>query len=383
MKPSLAKRVLFRIHWILGITAGLVLSVVGVTGAMIGFESAILRAINPQLHAAITEKPMALPSALVEAARGAYPDYRARSLAWEGDDQPVVVRMSRGAGRGGIDVAVDPRAAIVLGTPRGRDVFEFAERLHRNLAAGPVGKQIVGASTATLLLLAISGLVLRWPRRARSVRAWLTFNPKLRGRGFLWHLHSVSATWVLAFYLVAALTGLWWSYDFYRGAVNAMAGVDGPPRRPPGDGREALEPASIDQAFAVFRREAGEATRATVALSGTAGAPVEIRYQTAASPHERAWDTIRIDAAAARVASREPYADLPRGPRFVSSLFPLHSGSFFGLPGRIAMALASLMIPFFAVTGFLLWIARRRNAARRAGGPAMAFEPGVPGPSHI
>jgi sulfite reductase (NADPH) flavoprotein alpha-component len=376
MKPSLSKTILFRIHWILGISAGLVLAVVGVTGAMVGFEAEILRAINPSMRASATQGPVAAPSQLIDAARAARPGYNARNLAWEGDDEPVVVRLAKGSERGGLEVALDPHTAAVLGTPHGKDVFDVAEQLHRNLAAGPAGKQIVGASTAILLVLAISGIILRWPRRS-SWRAWLTFNPKLRGRGFLWHLHSVTATWLLAFYLIAALTGLWWSYDFYRNAINSMAGVSGPLRRPGGDGKTDLPPATIDQAWSVFRREATDATRATFGLNGAADAPVEIRYQTPASPHERAWNTLKIDASNGTVASRELYADLPPGRRFVFSIFPLHSGGFFGLPGRLVMAFAALMMPFFAVTGFLLWIARRRNAALRAEAAAGAIVPRV------
>ncbi len=320
MKPSLSKTILFRVHWILGITAGLVLAVVGVTGAMIGFEAEILRAINPSIRASVAEGSIAAPSELIDAARAAHPDYNARNLTWEGDDEPVVVRLAKGSERGGLDVAIDPHTAAVLGTPRGKELFDVAEQLHRNLAAGPVGKQIVGASTAILLVLAITGIILRWPRRS-SWRAWLTFNPKLRGRGFLWHLHAVAATWLLAFYVIAALTGLWWSYDFYRNAINSMAGVSGPLRRPGGDGKSDLSAATINQAWRVFRREASDATRANFGLSGAADAPVEIRYQTPASPHERAWNTLKIDVASSTVASRELYAELPRGRRFVFSIF--------------------------------------------------------------
>ncbi|OYY26848.1 MAG: hypothetical protein B7Y65_01990, partial [Azorhizobium sp. 35-67-15] len=41
------KAVWFQIHWFLGVTAGVVLAVVGVTGAMLSFEHDILAALNP------------------------------------------------------------------------------------------------------------------------------------------------------------------------------------------------------------------------------------------------------------------------------------------------------------------------------------------------
>lgn len=365
--PFLLKRILFRIHWLCGLSAGLVLAVVGVTGALIGFESELLKLLNPQLRIVVdaraTPQP---PDALITAARSAYPDYAARSLAWEGDDQPMIVRMARGRERGGPQVAVNPYTAAVLGTPRGTAFFDTTEQLHRNLAAGPVGKQIVGASTALLVVMALSGLYLRWLRRPRSLGAWFAFNFRLKGRAFLWQLHAVAGTWLLLFYLLAALTGLWWSYDFYRDAVNRMAGVPTPVRRPaqqPADPAAALVP--LDHAWSTFRSAVPDATRAMVNLSGKSDAPIEIRYLTTASPHERAFDTLKLDATSGEIAAREPYAELPRGRRFVSSMFPLHSGDFFGMPGRVLVALAALLMPLFTVTGIWVWLLRRRSEAAR------------------
>ncbi|MCR2446398.1 PepSY domain-containing protein, partial [Salmonella enterica] len=68
-------------------------------------------------------------------------------------------------------------------------------------------------------------LYLRWPRRWWHWRSWLAVEWKRSGRGFLWSLHSVVGTWVLLIYLMSALTGLWWSFDWYRSAANTLLGV--------------------------------------------------------------------------------------------------------------------------------------------------------------
>ena len=46
------RRWLFQAHWIAGITAGLVLAVVGVTGAMLSFQDELVRWMNPALYQA-------------------------------------------------------------------------------------------------------------------------------------------------------------------------------------------------------------------------------------------------------------------------------------------------------------------------------------------
>ena len=374
LMAALLKRVLFRLHWICGISAGLVLAVVGVTGATIAFETELLKLFNPALHISAQNRgvPKA-PDVLIAAARQAYPDHTARGLAWDGDDEPVLVRMAQGRERGGVQVAVDPYSGNVLDLPRGAKFFDAAEQLHRNLAAGPVGKQIVGASTAMLVVLALSGLYLRWVRRPRSLSAWFAFDLRLKGRALLWRLHAVAGTWLLLFYLLAALTGLWWSYDFYRDAVNRMAGVTTPARRPAPPANDAAALIPLDPAWLAFRAAVPDATRATLALPSKSDAPLEIRYLTASSPHDRAFGTIRIDAASGEILAREPYAELPAGRRFVSSLFPLHSGSFFGTPGRVLVALAALLMPFFAITGIWIWMLRRQSEyARRMRAPEPA-----------
>lgn len=372
VRGSLLKRVLFRLHWLAGISAGLVLGLVGFTGGLLGLEQPVLSWLNPALRVSVDGRAPLTPDRWVAAARAAMPEHGVRSVAWEGPEHAVGMRMAR-AGARPSEIAIDPYSGAVLGEERGAAFFATVEQLHRNLAAGPVGKQIVGASTACLVLMAISGLWMRWLRRPRTLAGWFGIDFKLKGRAFLWRLHAVGGTWILVFYLTAALTGLWWSYDFYRDAINRMAGVTTPVRRPqPPDGNAA--PPALDRVWSVFRASAPDATRATIML-GKADAPVEIRYQTASSPHDRAFDSIKIDAASGEIVERAPYAQLPAGRRFVSSIFPLHSGSFFGLPGRVLVAIAALLMPVFTITGFWLWIKRRRAEAARRPQPRAVSTP--------
>jgi len=362
VRSSLPKRALFRLHWLAGISAGLVLGLVGFSGGLLGLEQPVLSWLNPALRVSAEGRAALTPDRWIAAARAAMPGHSVRGIAWAGHDHAVGVRVAR-AGERPTEIAIDPYSGAVLGAERGTAFFATVEQLHRNLAVGPVGKQVVGASTALMFVFVATGLYLRWPRRARSPSAWLRVNTAAKGRAFWWQLHAVVGTWLLIPYLVAAATGLWWSYDFYRNAVNGLAGVPTPARRGPANDAPAV--ASLDAAWASFLREAPDATRASIATSATVDGALEIRYQTATSPHDRAWDTLKLDPGDGSVRSREPYAELPRGRRFVASLFPLHSGSWFGVPGRIVAATAALLMPLFALSGLWMWVLRRRNDALR------------------
>lgn len=362
MRATLFKRLLFRLHWLAGISAGIVLGLIGFTGGLLGLEQPVLAWLNPALHVRADGRAPLTPDRWVAAARSAMPEYGVRSIAWEGPEHAVGARMAR-AGERSSEIAIDPYSGTVLGAERGTAFFTTVEQLHRNLAVGAAGKQIVGASTALIFVFLATGLYLRWPRRAHSPSAWLRINTAAKGRGFWWQLHAVVGTWLLVPYLLAAATGLWWSYDFYRNAVNGLAGVPTQARRGPAG--EAPTVASLDAAWTALLREVPDVARANIPVSTAADGALEIRYQTVASPHERAWDSLRLDPASGAVHGREAYADLPRGRRFVASLFPLHSGSWFGAPGRVIAVTAALLMPLFALSGLWMWLLRRRNEAMR------------------
>lgn len=375
------RKILFQTHWFLGITAGVVLALVGVTGALLSYEDALLKVLNPGVMTVEAGGRAPLPpSELLARVSATEPGKTVQSLTLSADARDaarVGFAPAPGAppGPGGRPRGevrwLDPYTGELLGQPRGEGFFRFTMQLHRWLAAGEWGKQVVGASTVALVFFCLSGLYLRWPRRWASLGAWLRLDMRLTGRRFLWHLHSVVATWLLVPYLVMALTGLWWSYGWYREGVNSLAGLPAQGMRGgPGGvtaGREAGPLPSVDvaAAFAAFDAEVPAWANRTLRLPAAAGAPVEFNYQGPDPAHERANNRLALDAGTLAVSAHERFDDKPAGQRFVAAMFPLHSGSYFGWPGLLLFCLASLAMPLFTVTGFQLYLDRR--AKKRAG----------------
>ncbi|MFT4247228.1 MAG: PepSY domain-containing protein, partial [Pseudomonas sp.] len=357
------KKILFQLHWLLGISAGAVLALMGLTGATLAFEDEALHALNPsqaeiaQRHAR-GEAPLPLPELVRRLGIG--PEQGLSRLSVD----PTGARLSRlRAERQGVRTALyfDPYTGQRLAEPRGAALFEFVEDLHRRLAAGERGKAVTGVCVITLLFFCLSGLYLRWPRQWWHWRAWAVVEWRRQGRSFLWSLHSVVGTWCLLLYLVIALTGLYWSYDWYRTGLTRLLGGTPPAsagQGPRGDARARLELARVQVALDAIpglERDFHD-------LRWPArGAQVTVRYRSAAAAHSRAYDLIEIDGASGRVLRSEPYAEQAAGKQLLGSIFALHSGSFFGLPGRIAWMLASLCMPLFFVTGWLLYLDRRRK----------------------
>ncbi|MDR2638237.1 MAG: PepSY domain-containing protein, partial [Helicobacteraceae bacterium] len=81
-------------------------------------------------------------------------------------------------------------------------------------------------ATIALIVISITGLYLYLPFMRRNFYSSLKIDFRKKGRGFLYKLHSVFGVWTLIFVLLMSLTGLWWSYDWYRNGIYWLAGVE-------------------------------------------------------------------------------------------------------------------------------------------------------------
>lgn len=377
------KKVLFQLHWLFGISAGLVLALMGVTGALYAFEGEIMAALNPEvLKVEVRESGILAPAELVssiEAAAGQtvsglWVDSRADSAA------RVFFTPKPGERRGPMRF-FDPYSGELLAEPSGKAFFDLMLQLHRFLAMGETGQQITAASTLALVFFCLSGLYLRWPRQALNWRAWLTLDWAKKGRAFNWDLHAVAGTWCLAFYLCASLTGLYWSYGWYRDGLTQLlgdapagqqGGKPGERRGRPGEAPQGPPPSVDYQAlWSSLQAAAGPQLVAwNLRLPPVAGQPAAVFYLLKDAEHPRALNQLTLDPLSGQVQRHERYADKPFGAQLLASVYALHVGDYFGLPGRILMALASLGMPLFAITGWLLYLDRRgkKRAIKRARG---------------
>jgi sulfite reductase (NADPH) flavoprotein alpha-component len=371
------KWILFQSHWLLGITAGIVLAVVGFTGGMLSFEDEILRALNPGVMTVQARGTALLtPPELMAVMARAEPEKRVQAVTVYADPARAA-RVSFAGGRGprGETRYADPYDGTLLGQPRGEEFMRTTMQIHRWLASGDIGKHIVAVSTIALIVLSLSGLYLRWPRKVADWKAWFRIDFNHKGRSFLWALHSVIGTWVLIPYVVMSLTGLYWSYDWYRNGLFDLTGTPrpanfGPPggqqqgqqgQRGQGGGQRAGGEAPIDVAalWTRFLAETGGYSQATLRLPAGAGQPVQFSYQIPEPPHERANNTLALDARTGEVRTHRQYAALPPGQKFMASIFVLHSGGFFGMGGLVLFMLSSFLMPLFAITGWMLYLDRR------------------------
>lgn len=391
------KKTFFQVHWFLGITAGLILSIMGVTGAIYSYEQQILKWINQDSYVVQAEQRDKLtPAELYQHFHQQSPELKINSITVDTDPAASsTVNIEKKGERRGYNMMVNPYTAEVLPEIQGRKFFQFIQQLHRNLTVGPVGKQITGACTLMLIFFVLSGLYLRWPKK-HSWRQWFFIKPRLKGRNFIWDLHAVVGTWVVIFYLILACTGLFWSYDWWRNGMFKVLGVEreqpalqggNQPRgqekelqastgrsggQQTGD-REAdrkrgqgLPPEQVQlaltQAWTGFNAQIGrEYSSLTLTLPKKPDGKIELSFTDAVPQHERARNKAVFDYRTSQLENLELYEDKKLNEKIMSSMLPVHRGSFFGPVYQFLVMLAALAMPLFFVTGWMLYLKRRKQ----------------------
>ena len=361
------KKTLFQLHWFFGITAGLVLALMGITGAAVSFQDEILRALNPSVLTVEKREAGVLPPAELVRKLEATEGQTVAMLFVEsesGNAARVFFTPPPGERRGQLRY-FDPYTGDYMGDVVGQEVFGFLLQFHRFLVMGDTGRNITGACTLILVFFCLSGLYLRWPRQVTSWRAWLTLDWRKKGRAFNWDLHSVFGTWCLLAYLLSALTGLYWSYDWYSQGLTQLLSDAPQNERVRKRGPAPAGPAPVanyDAIWSSIYSNAGPGLSAyNIRMPAIAGQPATVYYLLNNSPHDRALNQINLDPATGEVKSHDRYASKTLGSQLLTSVYALHTGSYFGLAGRIILTLSSVLMPLFFITGWLLYLDRRRK----------------------
>jgi sulfite reductase (NADPH) flavoprotein alpha-component len=413
------KKILFQLHWFFGISAGLILAIMGITGAIYSYEVPITKALYPDSFVVQAQPGEVLnPAQLYAAYQALHPDQRINAVTIAASKTGAAsINVAEPGSRRGKTYNVNPYTAQRLPEAKSEAFFHFIEDLHRRLTMGEFGKQLTGASTIILIYFILSGLYLRWPRKS-SVKEWLVVKPSLKGRSFLWNLHAVVGTWVMVFYLLLALTGLYWSYDWYRNAMFSVMGVERPQQQQRGPGPQAgpgttgpkpsdnkqplraqqqgsaqdnnqpdnenqrfqqrdtrgadsqnanaqakpvINPAqALNQGWQVFNQNIDSYSTATFRLPEK-GTTLEISFVDAVPQHERARNTLKYNLAQQDIEQLSFYKDKALNEKIMSSMLPVHRGSFFGPVWQFLTMLAALSMPLFFITGWMLYLKRRKQ----------------------
>lgn len=365
-------------HLWLGLTAGLVFAVAGVTGAILVFYVEADRAAHADLRRLADTPAPAHYEPILRALEAHAPH---RPGAWRlevtGRGGPVPVRYYAPAETAGRDFAplmlwVDAQnGAVVREALWGEYLATWIYDLHYALLLGDMGKALMAIVGILVLVLLVGGTWLWWPARGK-LRSALTFKPSPSPQRRIYDLHKVAGIYGLLQLAILTATGVvLGAPEWFRPGLAAFGPLYRAPElhsaSAPGSARISVDMA-VDRAQAVF-------PQAELAWIETPAGPhgvFRINLQQPGEPSRRFPRTnVWVDAYSGRVlAVRDPRTE-PAGDKVLNWLHAIHNGEAAGLPGRLLAAVSGLGAASLFLTGLVRFQHKRRariQAGRKATG---------------
>jgi len=359
------------LHRWLGVALLLLIVPVSLSGAVLVFHDEIEAALHPARYR--VSGGAALPiSAYVAAGRNALDGNAivANVRLPERDGSPVTLQARRMGSENTppqlFTLYLDPASARVLDVVDFRSsLMGFLHRFHENLTVPQHGgRAIVGWTGVGLFCLALSGLVLWWPRTTSLLRALRWRRRPTRSA----NLHFVFGFWISLPLAFVALTGIYLAFPPQARTLMSIV-ADMRPAGPRGFAapipRPVLGPDRVLEAgqtaipnarpvtlfFPISARANGADTRPVwrIQLKGKSGDTI----------------TVLVDDHSG-TARRQP-APLA-GDHAAQWIRWLHEGSHGGLAWRLVVFLTGLLPVGLGLTGLIMWLSgrRRRAAASRS-----------------
>ena len=206
------RKAIFQVHLWSGISIGLYILVISLSGSVLIFRSELRQTFNPKPRlVAISGKRMETEE-ILKAVKHTYPEHKASIFVEpENPDHAVTVSIDVNGERQ--QLLFDPYTGQDLGhaLPLGWRLTTWLLDLHDNLLYGEIGRAINGVGALLITLLALTGSFIWWP----GIKNWqrsLTIYWGSNWNRFNWTLHSTTGFWTVAFILMWGITGVYLSF---------------------------------------------------------------------------------------------------------------------------------------------------------------------------
>ena len=388
------KKAFRKIHLWLSVPFGLIITVICLSGAALVFEDEVTELCRRDLYYVEKVSGAPLPvEYLIEKVAGTLPDSVAVTGVSISSDAERAYQVNLSKPRRA-SVYVDQYTGEVKGRHERAPFFLTMFKLHRWLLDGMKpdggifwGKMIVGGSTLMFVFVLISGIVIWWPRTKKALKNSLKIAVGKGRRRFWYDLHVAGGVYALVLLLAMALTGLTWSFSWYRAGFYKVFGVEmkqraghgalqtvhGTPQTVHGalqtvhggkSGRNSSEEgrgnrehtspyACWQQVYEELKARNAGYKQITVS-NGSASVSFE-RFG-----NQRAADRYAFNPQDGEITEVTLYKDTDASGKMRGWIYSVHVGSWGGMFTRILTFIAALLGGTLPLTGYYLWLRRIR-----------------------
>lgn len=364
------KRLFRKLHLWLSVPFGIVITLICFSGAMLVFEKEVMQFTHRSLYYVDEVHGVPLPiGQLVDNANASLDDGVEITGVTIYSDSSRTYQFSLSQPRKAT-LSIDQYTGEVKGVVQRTPFFSAMFGLHRWLLCsrpsdGGIfwGKIVVGVSTLLFVIVLVTGILIWWPRNAKGLKNSLKIKLN-NGWHRLWHgLHVAGGVYALLLLLVMALTGLTWSFGWYRTAFYGIFGVETQSHGRGGQQRSVQQGSNDDY-------EVWQNVYEQLATSNPCSASITVGNGTASVSNNRYGNTrgsdrYIFDGVTGEITQSIEYNRQPQSGKVRGWVYSVHTGTFGGIATRLLWFVASLLGATLPLTGYYLWIRRLYRRRRQ------------------
>lgn len=356
------RRFFKRIHIWLSIPTGIIIFIICITGAILSFETEILEAYYPERYFINDAKGEKLPlDQLIPIINNQLDTNTVASIKITADpNRTYTAGLTKGFR---VSAFVDPYTGEVKGIYSFREGFFYKiMTLHRWLmdSTRTWGKYATGITTLLFVFILISGVVWWIPSDKKKLKYRFRIKTKSGAKRFFFDLHTALGIYACIFLLVCSLTGLMWSFEWYRNSVGKLFGVEATADSKRGHGRgEGKEKKKINThvwqtTFDNIKSKVPSFQHITIS-DGSA------TVLDSSAPHLRATDKYTFNNNTGEITKASLFSEQKNMSKIMSWAYALHVGAYGGIITRILTCLACIIGATLPLTGYYIFYKKRKK----------------------
>lgn len=363
-------RKLFReVHKWLSIPVGLIITVICLTGAILVYEKEILELYYPERYFVedAGRDPISLDK-LIPIINQQLDTNSVASVRVSSDPKETYrVSLEKGFR---VTAFVDQYTGKVTGVNQFRESFFFKiMSLHRWLMDGTRtwGKYTTGITTILFVFILISGIVIWAPKTWNRWKGKFTVKTSNGRKRLFYDLHTVLGIYACLFLLVCSLTGLMWSFEWYRNGVYRILGAEvrteagghhhGGGRRGGGEKKEKPEQNILHW------QEALDSFNKDYVYANVGDGTITVLSKSAV--HQRAMDEYAFDAKTGAIRKADLYADRKLSAKIMGWAYVIHVGAYCGQFFRFLTFLACIIGASLPLTGYYIYFVKLNKKSKK------------------
>ncbi len=356
------KKTIRKLHLWLGLASGIIIFIVAVTGCIYVFEEEITSYTQHDFDYVNQQNSSRVPlDVVIDSFKKNHAKNKLQFIKQKESDPNATITLGDKKNQ----VAYNPyNGKEVMSLDSKDSFFALILEIHRTLLLGDIGENIIGISTFVFLFMLISGLVLWFPTNFKKLKSYFTVSNKSAKR-LNFDLHRISGFYASFILVFIAGTGLFFSYDFVKEATFAVTNSKPYTKWGPDSGMQKPTETDIATIYAQIQKEYPNCIESSIYYPNESDGSIRVKLKYAYEYIPK-YNIFFVDQFSGEILQTDLDENASTAEKVKNSIFGIHTGSIFGIFGKIIVFFVVLIAASLPITGFVMWRRKQKVKSKHA-----------------